>query len=525
MLDAGKKEPILKPGNLWSYALGLLGINLMIGLVNSYQAEFFNKMLGANLMIIAAIILGAKFISIIADFVIGHLIDKSRFKSGKMRPWILISSFPLVATTMLSFAAFKFPGTQAGQVGMYIYVGFIVTIWNVSMTLADIPSQGMLSLLSPDGNERNGAAGLGNTFKSIALAASGVFATIILVAFGKDALDTLTYLVLAGILCALGFGFQLLMFFKCKENVKSEGSSSVTFKDMFHELRTNKQILIVFLTYILGFGRNIGLGIAVQATYILCRDGVDLSFLSFLGFEGRLFGDGISWAIGITSAISSMLVIVLNAAINKKLGEKKYFIFAAVFGFVISVICVIAYIYGGTFARSFWAILIYQFIFGFSYGPNGFLPMVMTSDCVDYQEWKTGKRSEGTQFAILSMSNKLSNGLSVAVGIFLMGAIGFSAATANNYIQNDVAHISEYITDDMQNKAWIIYLLIPGICMLLSSIPMFFYKINEKTKKQMREELALRRSSEEKAEETFEDASIDEQKEEIIENPENNKEE
>ena len=525
MLDAGKKEPILKPGNLWSYALGLLGINLMIGLVNSYQAEFFNKMLGANLMIIAAIILGAKFISIIADFVIGHLIDKSRFKSGKMRPWILISSFPLVATTMLSFAAFKFPGTQAGQVGMYIYVGFIVTIWNVSMTLADIPSQGMLSLLSPDGNERNGAAGLGNTFKSIALAASGVFATIILVAFGKDALDTLTYLVLAGILCALGFGFQLLMFFKCKENVKSEGSSSVTFKDMFHELKTNKQILIVFLTYILGFGRNIGLGIAVQATYILCRDGVDLSFLSFLGFEGRLFGDGISWAIGITSAISSMLIIVLNAAINKKLGEKKYFIFAAVFGFIVSVICVIAYIYGGSFARSFWAILIYQFIFGFSYGPNGFLPMVMTSDCVDYQEWKTGKRSEGTQFAILSMSNKLSNGLSVAVGIFLMGAIGFSAATANSYIQNDVSHISEYITDDMQNKAWIIYLLIPGICMLLSSIPMFFYKINEKTKKQMREELALRRSNEEKVEETFEDASIDEQNEEIVENQENNKEE
>ena len=123
------------------------------------------------------------------------------------------------------------------------------------------------------------------------------------------------------------------------------------------------------------------------------------------------------------------------------------------------------------------------------------------------------------------MSNKLSNGLSVAVGIFLMGAIGFSAATANSYIQNDVSHISEYITDDMQNKAWIIYLLIPGICMLLSSIPMFFYKINEKTKKQMREELALRRSNEEKVEETFEDASIDEQNEEIVENQENKKEE
>ena len=494
MLDSEKKKPILTPGNMWAYALGLLGINLAIGLVNSYQAEFFNKMLGANLMIIAVIILAAKFISIIADFVIGHLIDNARFKSGKMRPWILISAFPLACATMLSFAAFKFPATQAGQVGMYIYICIIVVIWNVSMTLADIPSQGTLALLSPDGNERNNAAGLGNTLKSVALACSGVFATVILMAFGKEALDTVTYLVLAGVLCGLGFILQLFMYFKCKENVKNVGATSVSFKEMFHELKSNKQILIVFLTYILGFGRNIALGIAVQATYILCRDGVDLSFLSFLGFEGRLYGDGISWAIGITSAVSSMITIVLNAVINKKLGEKKYFIIAGIYGFVVSLVCVICYVFGGTFARSFWAILIYQFIFGFAYGPNGFLPMVMTSDIVDYQEWKTGKRTEGTQFAILSLSNKLSNGLSVAIGIFLMGAIGFSAATANTYIQNDVEHISEYITDDMQNKAWIIYFFIPGLCMLVSSIPMFFYKINDKVKKQMREELAERRA-------------------------------
>ena len=120
--------------------------------------------------------------------------------------------------------------------------------------------------------------------------------------------------------------------------------------------------------------------------------------------------------------------------------------------------------------------------------------MVMTSDIVDYQEWKTGKRTEGAQFAILSLSNKLSNGLSVAIGIFLMGAIGFSAAKANTYIEGDVSQISEYITDSMQNKAWIIYFFLPGLCMLLSSILMFFYKIDEKTKVQMRAELAERRA-------------------------------
>lgn len=494
LVEAKQKKKGLS-GNMWMYALGVMGINLAIGLVNSYQAEFFNNILGANLMIFAAILLASKFISIVADFVIGNLIDRANFKSGKMRPWILISAFPLAVVTMITFVFIPFKS----DAGMYVYITFMTILWNVSMTLADIPSQGMLALLSNDGIEKNDAAGLANTLKSIALACPGVIVTIVGMLTGSEVTGKTEYLITAGIMCGLGLIFQLLMYFKTKEVVVSRTSSAMSFKEMFRELKNNKMLIIMFLTYILGFGRNIGLGIAVQATYILVRDGVDLSFLSFLGFEGKLYGPAISWAIGITSAVSSMVTIVFNAAINKKLGEKKYFIGAGLYGFAISVISVVMYCCGGTALRSFWAILVYQFFLGFAYGPNGFLPMVMTSDIVDYQEWKTGKRTEGTQFAILSMANKLSNALSVAVGIFLIGAIGFSASKASGIIETAPDTISTYITDDMQNKAWIIYFLIPGLCMLASSIPMFFYKIDEKTKKQMREELAERRAAEEAA--------------------------
>ena len=494
LVEAKQKKKGLS-GNMWMYALGVMGINLAIGLVNSYQAEFFNNILGANLMIFAAILLASKFISIVADFVIGNLIDRANFKSGKMRPWILISAFPLAVITMITFVFIPFKSNA----GMYVYITFMTILWNVSMTLADIPSQGMLALLSNDGIEKNDAAGLANTLKSIALACPGVIVTIVGMLTGSEVTGKTEYLITAAIMCGLGLIFQLLMYFKTKEVVVSRTSSAMSFKEMFRELKNNKMLIIMFLTYILGFGRNIGLGIAVQATYILVRDGVDLSFLSFLGFEGKLYGPAISWAIGITSAVSSMVTIVFNAAINKKLGEKKYFIGAGLYGFAISVISVIMYCCGGTALRSFWAILVYQFFLGFAYGPNGFLPMVMTSDIVDYQEWKTGKRTEGTQFAILSMANKLSNALSVAVGIFLIGAIGFSASKASGIIETAPDTISTYITDDMQNKAWIIYFLIPGLCMLASSIPMFFYKIDEKTKKQMREELAARRATEEAA--------------------------
>lgn len=501
LVEAKQKKKGLS-GNMWMYALGVMGINLAIGLVNSYQAEFFNNILGANLMIFAAILLASKFISIVADFIIGNLIDRANFKSGKMRPWILISAFPLAVVTMITFVFIPFKSSA----GMYVYITFMTILWNVSMTLADIPSQGMLALLSNDGIEKNDAAGLANTLKSIALACPGVIVTIVGMLTGSEVTGKTEYLITAGIMCGLGLVFQLLMYFKTKEVVVSRTSSAMSFKEMFKELKNNKMLIIMFLTYILGFGRNIGLGIAVQATYILVRDGVDLSFLSFLGFEGKLYGPAISWAIGITSAVSSMVTIVFNAAINKKLGEKKYFIGAGLYGFAISVISVIMYCCGGTALRSFWAILVYQFFLGFAYGPNGFLPMVMTSDIVDYQEWKTGKRTEGTQFAILSMANKLSNALSVAVGIFLIGAIGFSASKASGIIETAPDTISSYITDDMQNKAWIIYFLIPGLCMLASSIPMFFYKIDEKTKKQMREELAERRAADEASQNIDNDA-------------------
>ena len=511
-LVAKQKKNGALNANMWIYALGLMGINLGIGLINSYQAEFFNKILRADLMAVAGIILAAKFISIIADFVIGNLIDRANFKAGKMRPWILISAFPLAVLTMFSFAGFNFSDSVGGTVGKYIYIVFIVVLWNISMTLADIPSQGMLSLISKNADEVNNAAGLGNTLKSIALAAPGVFISFVCILTGSGgAVRKEEYLITAGIMAGLGLIFQLLMYFKCKEVVKSNVAAGMSFKEMFRELKNNKMLLIVFGTYILGFGRNIGLGIAVQATCILIRDGIDLSFIGM----GTLYGDACSWAIGITSAISSMVTIVLNPIINKKLGEKKYFIIAGVYGFIVTLVSTLAYALSPdkSFARSIWAIWIYQFLLGFAYGPNGYLPMVMTADIVDYQEWKTGKRTEGTQFAILSMSNKLSNALSVSLGILFVGMIGYNAASyaeaASVGVQGSVENlnsIANYVTYDMQNKTWLVYFLLPGLCMLASSLLMFFYKIDEKTKKQMREELAERRAQQNAADNIDNDA-------------------
>ncbi len=190
---------------------------------------------------------------------------------------------------------------------------------------------------------------------------------------------------------------------------------------MFAELKSNKMIFILFLTFMLGFGRNIQMGIAVQAA-VMIRDGVDVTIGSFRYVAA---GENLARLVGAMSAVSSTIILLTVSAINKKWGEKKTFIVFAVFGAVVALTSFVLYSVGGKIFRSVWAILIYRFPICFSFGPNGFLPLVMTGDIVEYREWQTGKRTEGLQFAILSMSDKLSNALSVAVGIFIVGASGY----------------------------------------------------------------------------------------------------
>ena len=485
-----KRKPILSVGSAWIYAIGIFGIQSVIGFVNSFQSEYYSAMYGnllggaSSLMVIAAIILGAKVISSLADFFIGSIIDKSKFKSGKMRPWILISLIPFVTITMIMFV--KIPFTS--RVGAYIYIAFVTVLWNALMSFSDIPSQGMLARLSPDAGERNMAAGLSNLMKAVGLALPGVFSSIVCVLTGAGTMTQKEYYITVGLMCGFAIVLGGMIFVFNREKYENQGENKVSFKELKKELKENKMIIIVFISYILGFARNIAMGIAVQAHTVLLREGLNLSFLGM----GTVYGSSISWLFGTTAAIPSTILLILIPTITKKLGEKKAFFIFGLYGFIVSTIAFLLYALGGPPFRTVVAILIYEFFIGFMYATHSYIPLVMTSDIVDYREWQTGKRKEGTQFSILSLSIKLSNALSVAVGIFLCGALGYNSEAYTSAI-NAGQNMAEVIPNSTQTGIFAIFVLMPGICNFLAFIPMLWYKIDEKTKKVMREELQKRR--------------------------------
>ena len=452
-------------GKAMIYGLGIFGIQFFIGYINSYQSQFYISVLGADLMVCAIIILVAKLISSFADPIIGNIIDRSRFKSGKMKPFVAMSALPLAILTTLIFVKINFTSNAA----MYIYITVTTIIWNIAMSFADIPSQGMLPLLTPSAEERNTAAGISNFMKTCGLAAPGLVIPFICVFTKSDIITEKEYLITAIFIDIVGLLLYALLLLRSKEVVKSE-PASMSFKAMFSEMKNNHNLMMVFWLLMLGFGRNMGMSVGVQAASVL--------FEKITIGNIVLSGENLPILLGIGSTIGSVVSIITVPMINNKLGVKKtYFIFG-IYGFAVSTICYVLYLIGGPGAvfRSPIAAVLYQFFIGFMFGTHGFTPMVMLAETVDYREMQTGKRTEGTQYAVFSLGVKVSNAFSVAVAIFLVGLCGYQAKDAYAY---GLAH--PVVPNTILAAQW----LIPGICTLLSCIPVYFYTINRKEQKEI----------------------------------------
>lgn len=456
MGKSGKKT--LTFGKIVAYSVGIFGIQMLIGYINVYQSQFYTSVLGADLTKCALIILLAKIISSLADPIIGNIIDSAHFKSGKMKPFVAISIIPFALMTTVMFIAIDFKSDMA----KYTYITITTVLWNMVMSFADIPSQGMLAVLSTDAEEKNDCAGISNMLKSVGLIAANGVVPVICMLTESAVITKKEYIISAIVMGIAAMIFVAIMLGSSKEVIRSE-PQKMSIKAMFTELKTNKPLLIIFLINMLGFGRNMAVSIGVQAAAVL----FDTTTVNIGNFSITLAGENLPLILGVGAAIPSTLSVVLIPFIAKKIGTKRSFLILGAYGTVVCIIYYLLFAFGPAWFRSFWGIIVGQFVINFMFGPHGFAPLVMLSDTVDYQEMITGKRTEGIQYSVLSLSIKLANAFSVAVGIFMVGISGY----VGTMLYADV-------TESMRNVVMAAYWLVPGICTGLSCIPMLFYKLD-----------------------------------------------
>lgn len=459
-----------------AYSLGLFGFQAIVGLLNSYQAEFDGSILGANVSVVAILILVAKIVSAVADPIVGGMVDRSKSKHGKFKSMILYSLVPLLVFTAVVFVKVPFKGF-----GLYAWIFITYLIWSIAMTMGDVPSQGIASALTPDPTERTNVVSISNTFKQIGFSACVVIVPIVCliipggskVIVEKGQTDTpmisSEYLGTAILTAILGCALFALIPLMNKERVKVESNEKISTKDMINALKNNKPLMLVIVSYFLGFGRQMAMGIQVQAATVI------------LGSQNLVA------VLGIVTAIGSMISMALCPMLIKKMNEKKAYILLSVYGFAASVFSfVIGHFWFQNPENTVLTVLFYAslFLIGLQFGSVTLMPMIMTADAVDYYEYETGKRMEGAAYSILTLTIKVCLALGTAVGLVFVSASGYyESLEAGNF------------TNSTKDIIFFAYTALPGILALLSIIPMFKYDIVGEKKQKISAELQKRRNA------------------------------
>lgn len=459
-----------------AYSLGLFGFQAIVGLLNSYQAEFDGSILGANVSVVAILILVAKIVSAVADPVVGNLVDRSKSKLGKFKSMIVYSLVPLLVMTAVVFIKVPFSGA-----GLYVWIFITYLIWSIAMTMGDVPSQGIAAALTPNPTERTNVVSISNTFKQVGFSACVVIVPIVcliipngskvFVSSGETDTPMIAseYFWTAVLTAVLGCILFALIPLINKERVVTDSAEKVTAKDMLNALKNNKPFMLVILSYFLGFGRQMAMGIQVQAATVI------------LGSQNLVA------VLGIVTAIGSMISMALCPLLIKKLNEKKAYILLSVYGFAASIFSfVIGHFWFSNPENMVLTVLFYAslFLIGLQFGAVTLMPMIMTADTVDYYEYETGKRMEGACYSILTLTIKVCLALGTAVGLIFVQVSGYYDALDTGSFTNTTKDIIFFA-----------YTALPGILALLSIIPMFKYDIVGEKKAKISQELASRRKA------------------------------
>lgn len=466
-----------------AYSLGLFGFQAIVGLLNSYQAEFDASVLGADIAVVGILILVAKIVSAVFDPIVGNMIDRSKSKNGKFKSMILKSILPLLVMSAVVFINVPFKENRALT---YVWIFVTYLLWSLAMTLGDVPSQGIASVLTPNPTERTNVVSISNTFKQIGFSACVVIVPIVclLIPNGSKVFvksgETDTpmiaseYFWTAVLTAALGCALFALIPLLNKERVPYVAGEKTTFKDMVRALKENKPLMLVILSYFLGFGRQMAMGIQVQAANAI------------LGSQNLVA------VLGIVTAVGSMVSMALCPVLIKKMGEKKVYILLSVYGFIVSMLSfVVGHFWFLNPQSMVLTVLFYAFLFliGLQFAAVTLMPMIMTADCVDYYEYETGKRMEGAAYSVLTLTIKVCLALGTALGLVFIQFSGYSDSVAQIS-----AGAASGFTSTTKDIVFFAYTVVPGILALISVIPMLKYDVVGKKKQDIADALQKRRA-------------------------------
>ena len=414
------------------------GQNFVLTTVSTFLLVYLLQYAGistAGMVVVTLIITVAKIVDAILDPVMGSIIDMTRTRWGKLRPYILFSALPVA---LLSGLLFTVPDTTEPL--KLLYFGVTYVLWGLAYTVCDVPFWGLIGSAFTDPTARTKVIGQVRAFGAIALglATLGMPWLARLLSFRPETTSQ-GWSIAVFTTSLLGMGVFLLAFFNTRERQTTAKATGLSFRELFATLVRNTPLLMVLLGSILGFGR-----------FIVQAGGAVFVVIAY-GDEGTFTLIGAAIIVGMV--VSSFATPWLLRRIPGRT-------------LIVGSSLVAAALYLGMYFAGFTnivVILVFIFLTGLTLGIFLVVQATMIADSVDDVEKRLGVRNDGISFATLTFVSKIMNALAVLVfGIFIVLA-GY---------ENGVT-----ITGDMQNTIFLSITVVPAVSCLLSAVPFLFYRL------------------------------------------------
>lgn len=391
------------------YLIGPCGALLLNAVLASFLNVFYTDVLklttvwGGAFLVVFPIV--SKVIDAITNIIMGYIIDRTKSKQGKARPWLLLSAPLLFVTGVLLFIVPS--GNQTLQViwvmvSYNLFYSFAFTIYNMSHNL-------MVPLSTRNTLQRGGLS----VFNQIAtIMMSGILVALIFPMAIRPLMGVLqiNWIVVMGILSAIALPLTLLEYYFTKERVTEEqavsGEKKIPFFTQLKIILTDKHMIVMFVYFLIyTFGsslKNVGLVYYCDNVLGTYNDGITQMLVSVIG--------GIPMGIGI--------FVVWPLA--KKIGKRNLTLIGFLLYSLGSAVCWIA-------PTSLPIVLVGQFIKNIGGLPCAYVFMALFADGLDHVEWKSGIRCDGIAMSIYNTIAVAIVGIATAVFNAMLSGGGYIA--------------------------------------------------------------------------------------------------
>lgn len=522
-----------------AYSIAGFGQNFICTIIGSYLTVFMTDALGFNIDVkvgaltgvvaVAVLMLVTRMFDAFNDPIMGSIVDKTRTKYGKCRPYLQWMPIPIAIMTMLCFLPF-----YKANMGSFIGLSLVYVVWSVTYTIVDVPYWALSTAMTNDTTKRGNMLTIARMFCTVGAGIVTIFVPMITSAvtsnYKYDALavrlPNSTTVVTGDAAKAFLDGSTNFLgqeSWALKEGLEAEGYKMMEglLRPEFaaqnaETLRWTYFIICVVLVvlaipmFYYGFkNTKERVGVAADGTSLekpnsfahnlkLLFKNKELLLIVLSGILGGArmvytYTGGLyfcKYALQNESAYSmlTMLVIpggllasVLTPWMTKKFSKKTSYIATHILGAVAMVIMFFMWDFkSGTFINGGLIIaIICMILLGIPQGINNIMTYAMIGDTVDYLEWKTGERGEGICFAMQTLINKIGMAVGAFIGVLAYAMAGISPSNPEGSM-----------TIEGLNKLWMMLVLSGAVSFIACIIPMLFYTISEDKQRKMVAEIA-----------------------------------